>query len=112
LRRGSRYDRREFNPAKIESIQASQKLLLKWRKEINIDVQFLVSETLPFHPNGLSFLASCENNAEISETFYSIGGGFVVKENEDTSNQIIVDLPFPINTSETCCTGAEKPGSR
>jgi L-serine dehydratase len=87
-------------PSKIQAIGEKHQLFLNGEKEISIDVQFLVTETLPFHPNGVSFLASCENEIQISETFYSVGGGFVVKENEENNNDIIVDLPFPINTSE------------
>ena len=64
------------------------------------DILFLMDEILPFHPNGLSFLASFANGENISETFYSVGGGFVVKEGSNhgaTSEK--VDLPFPISTS-------------
>src|SRR6201995_427809 len=40
---------------KVDHIQAEKKLLLNHKKVINADVQFLVNETLPFHPNGLTF---------------------------------------------------------
>ncbi len=59
-----------------------------------------MDEVLPFHPNGLSFLASFEGGQNISETYYSVGGGFVVKEGGNASaSQTVPDLPFPINTS-------------
>ncbi len=64
------------------------------------NLQFLFNETLPFHPNGLSFLVSLKNGDAWSETYYSIGGGFVVKEGEDGQHQQGVDLPFPINTAD------------
>ena len=57
-----------------------------------------MTETLPFHPNALSFLAAFENRPAISETYYSIGGGFVVKEGEQPESGQIT-LPFPINTA-------------
>ncbi len=63
------------------------------------NVQFLFTESLPFHPNGLTFLATVNNGDNISETYYSIGGGFVVKEGEKNSGGSQVDLPFPINTA-------------
>jgi L-serine dehydratase len=63
-------------------------------------VQFLFNETLPFHPNGLSFLVQLKNGEGFSETFYSIGGGFVVKENEEASSKLHIDLPFPINNAD------------
>ena len=84
---------------KVEQIEHDHQLMLNAEQQINVDVQFLITEALPFHPNGLSFLASCNNDVEISETFYSIGGGFVIKENEDNSNAVFIDLPFPINNS-------------
>ncbi len=66
----------------------------------SIDIQFLYKETLPFHPNGLTFFADTKNGESICETFYSIGGGFVVKEGEKGSDASSVELPFPINTSD------------
>ncbi len=65
-----------------------------------VDIHFLFSESLPFHPNALSFLAQFENGDSICETYYSIGGGFVVKEGENDKQQAFVDLPFPINTAD------------
>lgn len=88
---------------KIQQITSSKKMLLNNEVAIDfdpsVDVQFLYKETLPFHPNGLTFLADLTNGDNISETFYSIGGGFVVKEGEDSSGKSEVDLPFPINTA-------------
>jgi L-serine dehydratase len=85
--------------SKFERITAEKKLVLNGEKEVQANVVFLLNETLPFHPNGLSFLADCDNDIQISETFYSIGGGFVVKENEDNKSTLTIDLPFPINTA-------------
>jgi L-serine dehydratase len=62
------------------------------------DIEFLFSESLPFHPNAVSFLASFTSGQSISETYYSIGGGFVVKEGQVTSKDAVT-LPFPVNTS-------------
>jgi len=64
-----------------------------------LNVQFLFEESLPFHPNGLTFLADIGNDSNISETYYSTGGGFVVKEGEKHNTKGQVDLPFPINTA-------------
>lgn len=85
---------------KTNKIFAENKLILNGKHEVNVAIEFLYNETLPFHPNGLTFLADCENDEKISETFYSIGGGFVVKENEERNNESSTELPFPINTSE------------
>ncbi len=60
------------------------------------DVVFLMNESLSYHPNALTFLCKMEDGRELAETFYSIGGGFVVKEGEEKEGTI-VDLPFPID---------------
>lgn len=65
------------------------------------DIVFMVKESLPFHPNALIFQAFLSTGKAISETYYSIGGGFVVQENESNDLKEHVDLPFPIeNASE------------
>ena len=63
-------------------------------------IQFLVNETLPFHPNGMSFLITLDNGETFSETYYSIGGGFVVKEGDQHPVGKKIELPFAIDTAE------------
>ncbi|MGN6165287.1 MAG: L-serine ammonia-lyase [Flavisolibacter sp.] len=88
---------------KMNDIAAMKRLVLGGKHEIVFDpaedIDFLISETLPFHPNALSFLATFQNGDNISETYYSIGGGFVVKEGE-TDNKEQINLAFPVNTSD------------
>jgi L-serine dehydratase len=89
---------------KIRTISTEKKLHLGNEQWIGFDpaenVQFLYNESLPFHPNGLSFLVELKNGENWSETFFSIGGGFVVKEGENNGGKASVDLPFPINTAD------------
>ena len=89
---------------KINTIHNENRLLLggeTWIDFVVADkVQFLYNETLPFHPNGLSFLIALKNGETWSETFFSIGGGFVVKEGESNGGKANIDLPFPINTAD------------
>jgi L-serine dehydratase len=64
-------------------------------------IKFLYSESLPFHPNALQFLVTLEDDRQLAETWYSIGGGFVVQEhNENVGSGNEIQLPFPINTAE------------
>ncbi len=90
--------------AKINDIKAMKKLILNGKYEIDFepveDIEFLITETLPFHPNALTFLAVLDNNDHIAETYYSIGGGFVLKEGEQLSGDSDVVLPFPINDAD------------
>ena len=58
---------------------------------------------LPFHANGLTFSAYLADETKYTSTFYSIGGGFVVKEeriNAKKKIQIKCAFPFPINKAE------------
>lgn len=53
---------------------------------------------LPFHANGLQFSATY-NGKKTTSTFYSIGGGFVVKEELNNSKrnfEIKCSFPYPI----------------
>lgn len=88
---------------KTDTIRASNKLALAGKKEIsffaNNDLLFLFNESLPFHPNAVTFQAFLSNETAITETYYSIGGGFVVKEGSTGGHKTEVDLPFPIETA-------------
>ena len=58
---------------------------------------------LPFHANGLTFTAFLSDDKEYQTTFYSIGGGFVVKEervNAKKKLEIKCAFPFPIQNAE------------
>jgi len=96
------FDVNEIDP-KIGEILSMKKIILGGKSEIDFDpredIEFLISETLPYHPNALSFLVQLKNGASLSETYYSIGGGFVVKEGE-ANNKQSTELPFPINNSQ------------
>ena len=90
--------------SKIHDIAAMKKLILDGRHETAFDpaedIEFLVTESLPFHPNAVTFLASLHNGEDIAETYYSIGGGFVVKEGETVAASEVAQLPFPVNTAD------------
>jgi len=92
--------------AKINDIKAMKKILLNGKHEIdfdpNEDIEFLFSETLPYHPNALTFLAAFKNGEHIAETYYSIGGGFVTRETgaDGGSAPSETILPFPINDAD------------
>ena len=57
---------------------------------------------LPFHSNGIKFTAILSNQSEYASIFYSIGGGFVVKEETDnnTKNELKCAFPYPIQTAD------------
>lgn len=92
----------QINPI-IERVKSENKIELNGGKEINFsfadDIVFMFNESLPFHPNALTFQAFLSTGKAISETYYSIGGGFVIQEGEDLGDRHHVDLPFPIENA-------------
>jgi L-serine dehydratase len=89
---------------KIKSIQEKKALFLDGNYQIAFDTEkdmhFLVKDCLSFHPNGLSFLVEMKNGNSWCDTYFSIGGGFIVKENQVPDKKDQVDLPFPVNTAD------------
>ncbi|WP_142785802.1 L-serine ammonia-lyase [Changchengzhania lutea] len=83
----------------IASIKNTNTLLLNNEKSIafnpKTDIIFN-REFLPFHANGMRFSATI-NGRKTNSNFYSIGGGFVVKEERKISkaNKIIFYCTFP-----------------
>ncbi len=69
--------------------------------EIGTDIVFN-KNFLPFHANGFMFTAYTDD-AKYESTFYSIGGGFVVKEERTVAKekeQIKSVFPFPIDKAD------------
>ena len=74
-----------------------QKITFNFLTDIRFNKKFL-----PFHANGLMFTAFLRNEEKHSSTFYSIGGGFVVKEervNAKKKLEIKCAFPFPIQNA-------------
>jgi L-serine dehydratase len=90
----------------INSIKTNCKLLFDGKNSISFntvnDIVFN-KEFLPFHANGLKF-TGFQNNVEIScDTYYSIGGGFVVREeliHAKENIKIHKTFPFPIQKAK------------
>jgi len=95
------FDVNEIRP-RVEQITEQKKILLGGAKEIlfdtTTDIEFLYNESLPYHPNALTFLCTYNNDKQIAETYYSIGGGFVVKEGE-AYDEVGIVLPHPIDNA-------------
>lgn len=86
----------------IEDIKTNNELLLDNEFKIHFNVVsdiFFNKNFLPFHANGMVFTAYT-NDTEYRSTFYSIGGGFVVKEEDDTDTNLEIKCAFPflVNT--------------
>jgi len=99
---------------KINHIKTSHKLILGGTQEVNFvtddDLLFLFNESLPYHPNAVTFQALLMGDRAISATFYSIGGGFVVRDGDQGQSKTEVDLPFPIDTANDLLHWCRKTG--
>ncbi len=102
----SGFDAVTFPTKKIEGAisRINSKHLLKLNDELEISFQPKSNITfhrkfLEFHPNGMTFNAFLIDGSQHSETFYSIGGGFVVKKERECAKkkqEIFSHFPFPI----------------
>jgi L-serine dehydratase len=57
--------------------------------------------SLPFHPNGMVFTAYGDGKVLCERTYYSIGGGFVLDDDESRHPQLLPDptvVPYPFRT--------------
>ncbi len=86
----------------IENIRNSNILPLNGEREIPFSIKEDVKfnrKFLEFHPNGMTFRATLKNGKKISSSFYSIGGGFVVKKERKNAKKKKAEFdqfPFPI----------------
>lgn len=88
--------------AEIEKIKTENSLLLNKEVAVPFNSKEQIKfnrKFLEFHPNAITFIASFKNGAKRSDTYYSIGGGFVVQK-ERVRKKIKMEkfshFPFPI----------------
>ncbi len=92
--------------AKLATIRDSGELKLGGDHSIpfeeDSDLVFNRRITLKIHPNGIRFQAFAQRTDETpchEVTYYSVGGGFVVREGESQGGREIVDVPFPFSSA-------------
>ncbi|NGM65993.1 L-serine ammonia-lyase [Sphingobacterium sp. SGR-19] len=89
---------------KVQEIKSSGKIDLGAERVVSFsyttDLLFLYTESLPYHPNAVTFQAFLRDGTAVSETYYSIGGGFVVQEDDTVGVLQEVDLAFPVDTAQ------------
>ena len=97
-------------PATIEAIRRSRTITLGGRRPVRFDpatdCRFNSRISLPQHPNGLTFTAVLADGSSVAETYFSVGGGFIVQEGESDEGGPAVTLPFPIESAKTCSATA------
>jgi L-serine dehydratase len=87
--------------ATIDFIKSEKRLNFNGEKQISFSIEddiIFNRKFLPFHANALTFTAFSKDE-KYESTFYSIGGGFVVKEeltNSIKNEALLNTFPFPI----------------
>ncbi|KAA5541738.1 L-serine ammonia-lyase [Roseiconus nitratireducens] len=94
-------------PTELESIKASGRITANGVRQIAFDPQqdivFHREIQLPGHPNGLRFTAILDDGSTIQSVYYSIGGGFIVREGEAEPTTAKA-FPFPIECASDLLT--------
>jgi len=95
-------------PAALERIRGEKRLRLLGQHEIGFDEKrdlvFNKREKLPHHTNGMRFTAFAADGEVIAtRDYYSVGGGFVVNQDEAAEDRIVADttaLPYPFHSGD------------
>ena len=65
------------------------------------DLLFHKDQTLPGHSNGMRFRAFDASGLELAnQVYYSIGGGFIVREGEAPSTASVKTVPYPFGSAD------------
>jgi L-serine dehydratase len=95
-------------PAKLARIRGEKVLHLLGKHAIafdeKTDLVFNKRQKLPFHPNGMRFAAfDADGNELAARDYYSVGGGFVVNQDDASHDRIVADttvLPYPFSSGD------------
>lgn len=89
----------------VMSIRQNHRLRLAGQNDIpfneQTDLLFHFDETLPQHPNGMRYTAFDPSSILLAcETYYSVGGGFVVSETDPSGSVASsITLPYPFTSA-------------
>ncbi|AXT40347.1 L-serine ammonia-lyase [Alteromonas sp. BL110] len=95
--------------SKLEEIRNSELLCLNGQKQVHFPnknaIVFHRRKTLPKHANALTFYAYSESELVREQTYYSIGGGFIIKDEDFDATKahaasLQASVPFPFKTAE------------
>jgi L-serine dehydratase len=81
-----------------------------WQRDM-----LLIEENLPFHPNAMTLIAFNADGELHRDTYYSVGGGFVVDEAQASSGVLDMDntvLPYDFSSADELLMLCQKHGLR
>ena len=102
----------------VASVRESGRLRLLGRREIGFDISEDVilhrRKRLPFHSNAMRFAALARGGTELAvRYYYSVGGGFVLGEDEAGHPQVVPDatvVPYPFTTGRELLEHTQRTG--
>ena len=98
--------------AKIEAIKSSNQINLAGEKLIPfVYGEHLIlnkEKSLDFHPNGMIFRAVFENGEELLQDYYSVGGGFIATQEENSFEQSCIRTLYPCHNGKDVLKYIEK----
>lgn len=102
-------------PGFIQDVNTHGRLLLaNGEHEVEFPVDHCMNfhaDNLSLHENGMRITALAGDKAVYSQTYYSIGGGFIVDEDHfGQSTNSAVDVPYPYKTRPTYSVTARRQG--
>jgi L-serine dehydratase len=100
---------------KLAAIRSSNSLSLAATHTISFgekhDLLFHKDQTLQFHSNGMRFRAFDQAGAILSDqTYFSVGGGFVVRQGENSSASAKVPVAYPFTSADQLLQIGERTG--
>ena len=105
-------------PAALERIRKDKKIHLLGQRDIAFDEKrdlvMNKRQKLPFHTNGMRFSAfDVDGNEIATRDYYSVGGGFVVNQDEAAEDRIVADttpLPHPFASGNELLAQCQRSG--
>ncbi|MFI5443760.1 L-serine ammonia-lyase [Polaromonas sp. UC242_47] len=89
---------------RLAQIRSQQSLALLGTQPVHfVEAEHLLyyRKTLPFHPNGMRFVAVAADGTQLrSQDYYSVGGGFVVDDKAQALVNVSLPLPHPFTTGD------------
>ena len=105
-------------PVTLARIRDAGKIRLLGRHEVpfdeKADLVMNKRQKLPYHTNGMRFTAyDAQGDAIATRDYYSVGGGFVVNQDDAAEDRIVADttaLPYPFRTASDLLAQCEVHG--
>lgn len=105
-------------PATLERIRSSKRIKLMGQREIAFDEKRDLAlnkrQKLPYHTNGMRFTAyDADDQIIATRDYYSVGGGFVVNEDDAADDRIVPDqtpIPYPFKSGDELLAQAARSG--